>query len=565
MTTGPKTKLAIELDAQKYNQKGESFRDKVHRISQALSDTEEHRLALKDILGNQRFLPAGRIQNAVGATRSTTAFNCFVSGTIEDSFDDIFDKVKEAGQTMRMGGGIGYDFSRLRPKGDRIKSLDSTSSGPISFMGVFNEACKTIVSAGHRRGAMMGVMRVDHPDIEEFILAKQNDNALTNFNVSVGVTDDFMLAVEEDGDFDLVFEGEVYETIKARVLWDKIMRSTWDYAEPGVLFLDTMNRKNNLWYCETLEATNPCAEQSLPPYGACLLGSFNLVKYTKLHQGFDYEALRRDIPPVVRAVDNVIDQTDYPLEKQKQEAINKRRMGLGVTGLANAGAMLGYDYGSPDFLLFAETVLKTIRDSAYWSSVELAIEKGAFPAFDWEEHSQGQFIQTLPEDLQSAIKTHGIRNSHLTSIAPTGTISIVADNVSSGIEPPFLLEYTRDVFNPDGSKSTELVQDYAYREYGIEGVTADKVSPTDHVKVLTTVSKYVDSAVSKTCNVPSDCDYEEFKGLYIQAWEGGASGCTTYRPAKRKGILNAVEEKPEEIVEGGACVIDPLTGVRSCE
>jgi ribonucleoside-diphosphate reductase alpha chain len=563
----------------KYRSKGESFKQSMVRIADALKDNEEHYTQIKDILLNQRFLPAGRVQASAGSPREVTAFNCFVSGTIKDSMDDIMEKAAEAAQTMRLGGGIGYDFSSLRPRGDHIASLDSRSSGPISFMGIFDAICKTIASAGHRRGAQMGVLRVDHPDIEEFIKAKNNSTNLTQFNVSVGITDDFMDAVINDKMFDLVFEGRRYKTIRAKHLWDEILRSTWDWAEPGVLFIDTINKKNNLWYTETIAATNPCGEQPLPPYGACLLGSFNLTKYMvkgPLMFHFDYEQLKHDIMPVVRAMDNVIDRTVYPLEMQKIEAQNKRRMGLGITGVANAGEALGYEYGSPEFLQWLEEVMTIIRDTCYRSSISLALEKGPFPLFNADRYLESGFIKTLPEDIRRDIFNYGIRNSHLLSVAPTGTISLSADNVSSGIEPVFSHSYERTIQTFEGPV-IEKVEDYGYREFGVKGKTADELSVFDHVKVLNLASKFVDSACSKTCNVGSEVTWEQFKDVYMQAYLGGASGCTTFRAAgKRYGILNAsavedvaeepkVEEDPEFIDEGGACYFDPATGLRTCE
>ncbi len=512
---------------------------------------------------DQRFLPAGRVQAAVGASRDTTPYNCFVSGTIEDSMDGIFDRVKEAALTMKLGGGIGYDFSTIRPSGTNIRTLDSSASGPLSFMNVFDSACATVASAGHRRGAQMAVLRVDHPDIEAYIHAKNNDNKFTNFNTSIGITDEFMEAVENDSLFDLVFEGRVYKTVKARALWDDIMRSTWDWAEPGVLFIDRINKTNNLWYCETIAATNPCGEQPLPPYGACLLGSLNLVKYINWVNGkarFNYALLKKDVALAVRMLDNVIDLATYPLAQQEAEAKAKRRMGIGVTGLANAGEALGNPYASKEFIKWMEKVLSVIRDEAYRASIELAKERGPFPLFDKDEYLSGVFIDTLPDDIKEGIREHGIRNSHLLSIAPTGTISMAADNVSSGIEPPFSLEYTATINFPTGIRNVKMV-DYAYREWGIKGVTANELSASDHVKVLTAASAYIDSACSKTCNVGSQVTFSEFKELYLEAYRGGAKGCTTFRAnGKRFGVRNIEEEHPE----GTACYIDPKTGVKEC-
>lgn len=580
---GPTLSISEEISQMKYRSKGESFKEAMTRVADALKDSDEHYKQFREILLDQRFLPAGRVQAAMGAPREVTAFNCFVSGTLEDSMDSIMEKAAEAAQTMRLGGGIGYDFSSLRPRGDHIASLDSRSSGPISFMGIFDAICKTIASAGHRRGAQMGVLRVDHPDIEEFIKAKNNSTTLTQFNVSVGVTDDFMDAVINDKMFDLVFEGKRYKTVRARYLWDEILRSTWDWAEPGVLFIDTINKKNNLGYCETIAATNPCGEQPLPPYGACLLGSFNLTKYIYTDgegegkiRVFDYETLKHDIAPVVRAMDNVIDRTVYPLEAQRREAQSKRRMGLGVTGVANAGEALGYEYGSPEFLEWLEEVMTVIRDTCYQSSISLALEKGPFPMFIADKYLESGFARTLPENIRRDIHNYGIRNSHLLSVAPTGTISLSADNVSSGIEPVFSHSYERTIQTFEGPK-VEKVEDYGYRVFGVKGKTANELSVFDHVKVLNTASRFVDSACSKTCNVGDDVTWDQFKDVYMRAYLGGASGCTTFRASgKRYGILNAaavedvaeepeVEEDTEFVEESGACYYDPSTGLRQCE
>jgi ribonucleoside-diphosphate reductase alpha chain len=557
---GPTLSISEEIDQQKYRQTGEDFYSKVVRIADALKDTPEHFEELKDVLRDMRFIPAGRVQNAMGAARQTTAYNCFVSGTIEDSMDCIMQRAAEAAETMRRGGGIGYDFSKIRPRGDRIKSLDSKSSGPVSFMRIFDAVCQTIASSGHRRGAQMGVLRIDHPDIEAFITAKNDGSSLTGFNVSVGVTDEFMECLEAERPFALRFEGETYKYVDPVALWDMIMRSTWDWAEPGVLFIDTINKMNNLSELEDIVATNPCGEQPLPPYGACLLGSFNLVKYVQDGE-FDFEQFKADIPVVVRAMDNVVDRTIYPLWQQRTEAFNKRRMGLGITGLANAGEMIGKAYASPEFLEFAEQILITLRDYTYASSADLAGEKGPFPLFDFDEYLEAPFVQTLPVWVLEKISENGIRNSHLTSIAPTGTISLVADNVSSGIEPPFMLYYDRSITQFDGTQ-VERVEDYAY-SLGVSGRTANEISAQEHLMVLALAAKYVDSAVSKTCNVGDDVTYDEFKDLYLNAWKLGCKGITTFRAAgKRYGVLNAPKE---EVNNAEACYFDPETGQKSCE
>ena len=580
---GPTIGISEEIHKMKYRSVGETYKEAMTRVSDALKDGEEHFEAFRGILYNMRFLPAGRVQSAMGAPRRVTPYNCFVSMTIEDSMNGIMEAAANAAKTMQLGGGIGYDFSTLRPHGSLIRSLDSKSSGPMSFMGIFDAVCKTIASAGHRRGAQMAVLRVDHPDIETFIRAKNNSTELTQFNMSVGVTDEFMQAVKDDADFDLVFEGQVYRTVSASALWDDILRSTWDWAEPGILFIDRINKKNNLHYCETIAATNPCGEQPLPPNGACLLGSFNLVKYVK-HNGiqsgdtatFDYEKLKADIPHVVRAMDNVVDRAVYPLPAQEKEAKDKRRMGLGVTGVANAIEALSFPYGSPEFMDTMEEIMRTIRDGCYRASIDLAKEKGPFPLYSHKFLDSG-FAETLPGDIRNDIGEYGIRNSHLLSVAPTGTISLSADNVSSGIEPVFSHYYDRTIQTFDGPR-VERVEDYGVREFGVKGMAADALSVFDHVRVLNLASKYVDSACSKTCNVGDDVTWEQFKDVYMQAYDGGSSGCTTFRASgKRFGILNASTSEdaaietvvePDAFVdekEGGACYHDPATGLRTCE
>ena len=577
--SGPSLPLSQEMDEMKYRQEGETFDDKIKRIANALADDEEHQIEFEDILGEMRFLPAGRVQSAMGSKRITTAYNCFVSGEIEDSMKIIMERASEAAETMRRGGGIGYDFSKIRPQGDLIKSLDSSASGPVSFMGIFDAVCQTISSSGHRRGAQMGVLRVDHPNIKDFVTAKRNSDKLTGFNVSIGITDKFMEALNaEDDSFDLVFEDHTYSTVSAKELWDLIMESTWDWAEPGVLFVDRINEMNNLYYCEEIAATNPCGEQPLPPYGACLLGSFSLVQYLyKVNSGDDFYAFnftqfKKDIPHVVRAMDNVIDRTIYPLKEQQDEALNKRRMGLGITGLANAGEMLGFPYASEGFLKWAEKVFACLRDETYRASARLAKEKGSFPLYN-TAYLKSNFIRTLPASVKKEIRTYGIRNSHLTSIAPTGTISLVADNISSGLEPTFSYYYDRTIQTGDGER-IERVEDYAYAR-GYRGRKADDLTVLEHLAVLTLAAHYVDSAVSKTCNVGDDVSYEEFKKVYENAWKDGCKGVTTFRAAgKRYGILKTVEEEaetesPTESVseEQGAqaCYFDPETGRRECE
>lgn len=817
---GPTLPVSKWIHALKYRGVNESFKEAMSRVANELRDSEEHYHLFRDILLEQKFLPGGRVQAAIGSPRQTTAFNCFVSKTIPDSMDGIMDAAKEAATTMRLGGGIGYDFclaqgtqittpkglqyvqflnegdeiigfpeelnlqksvfeksfvesnkkivqptyrittdkgvitasenhlfvartkdvpkkkgegfrwiktkdlqvgnqiafttkpwhhedlsdswlagifdgegwasgtnvgvaqnqgpvadriryelnnleidfrehqasdtlvsfvckgkweaykllsqlqttrltypiygkklcgksslpariisveflgekevwairtstrtliangflshnSSLRPRNDLIRSLDSRSSGPVSFMGIFDSVCYTIKSAGHRRGAQMGVLRIDHPDIEEFIEAKANTHNLTQFNVSVGVTDAFMKAVIEDTTFDLVWNGRVYNTIRAVPLWEKILRLTWDWAEPGILFIDTINKKNNLSYCERIATSNPCGEQPLPPYGACLLGSFNLTKYLRGIQpegfwAFDYDAFKSDIPPVIRAMDNIIDRTIYPLTEQEMEAKNKRRMGIGITGTANAIEALGFPYGSAGYIAEQNKIMTVLRDEAYRASIELAVEKGPFPLYD-DRLLRSKFARTLPKDIRADIKRCGLRNSHLLSVAPTGTISLSADNISSGIEPVYDYEGTRKIQTPDGER-IERYEDYGLRVLGVRGRTAARdVSVDEHVNVLIAASQYVDSACSKTCNVSDDTSWDEFKDVYMKAYLGGASGCTTFRAAgKRYGILTASSsedlaiepETPDNFIdekEGAACYYDVNTGLRTCE
>lgn len=851
---GPQTRVGDYFHAMKYRGDGEDFREAVNRFSSAMKDSDEHFHQFRDISLDMRFMPAGRVQSAMGSIRATTPYNCYVSGTIEDSFvhgeGNIMQRATEAAATMRMGGGIGYDFSTLRPKGTLIRKLQSHSSGPISFMEIYDAICRCVASSGHRRGAQMGVLRVDHPDIEEFLHAKQNTDKLTGFNISIAVTDEFMEAAMTGRTFYLRWGGEVYKEVDAAALWESIMRSTWDWAEPGVLFIDTINNMNNLWYCETLAATNPCftgetkvwtehghvafkdlvgktvsvltqnwegqpvyrpmsniritqrqaklvqvsfdngtsvectpnhmfflrgggqieaerlqpgmsiasayrykanskgylrvateggaplehhipfeggipdgydvhhvdevkshnwssnlelktksehsqhhisgdrnpmrrfpeknhfngrdntgaangrwrselstemmledreagmsfeaiaakhgcskytaqkrvkesnhrvvavkvldrvedvycgsvdefnrffvalgdndgvlvhncGEQPLPPFGACLLGSFNLVKYVRpktvrsLHEpawSFDWDQLKADIPHVVRAMDNVVDRARYPLPQQEREAKDKRRMGLGMTGVANALEALDFPYGSPGYLEFQSKVEELIAVETYRASAELAGEKGAFPLYD-ERYLDGRFIKQLPDDVQALIRKNGIRNSHLTSIAPTGTISLCADNVSSGIEPVFDYVTARPVNTPGGQELVE-VEDYGVANFGVKGRRASEVTAQEHVGVLCVSQKWVDSSVSKTCNMDGSMPWADFKGLYQSAWEGGAKGCTTFnQDGKRMALLTGKSDKPKE-EDGGtnsyaepvatSCTIDPDTGRREC-
>ena len=514
----------------------------------ALAEPEDQRKKQSDefyrILENYRFLPAGRILAGAGTGRQVTLFNCFVMGTIPDSLDGIFAALKEAALTMQQGGGIGHDFSGLRPRGAAVKGVGADASGPISFMDVWDAMCRTIMSAGTRRGAMMGTMRCDHPDIEAFIAAKQTASRLRNFNLSVLVTDDFMAAVKADAKWALVFAGVTYRTIPARELWDKIMQATYDYAEPGVIFIDRINTANNLSYCETIQCTNPCGEQPLPPYGACLLGSMNLTRF--VDQPFTQEArileyeLAAAVSTAVRFMDNVIDVSRYPLAQQQAEAFAKRRIGLGLTGLADALAMCGLRYGSAEAVGAAADWMQAIERAAYLASVELARERGAFPLFDVAAFLSSGHVSGLSPDLREAIQQHGIRNGLLTSIAPTGTISLLAGNVSSGIEPIFSIRYERKVLQRDGSSRTETVTDYAaalWRQVRGDGmplpdvfVTAETLTPRDHLVMQAAVQRHVDSSISKTINIPGNASFASFKTVYEAAYGLGLKGCTTYRP-----------------------------------
>jgi ribonucleoside-diphosphate reductase alpha chain len=528
------------------------------------------------VLEGFRFIPAGRINAGAGSGRNVTLFNCFVMGTIPDSLDGIFDMLKEAALTMQQGGGIGYDFSTLRPEGAPVKGVAADASGPLTFMDVWDAMCKTIMSAGTRRGAMMATMRCDHPDIEKFIEAKRDPNRLRMFNVSVLVTDEFMRAVENDEQFPLRFNGKTYKTVSARSLWDKITLATYHYAEPGVIFIDRINQDNNLSYCETISATNPCGEQPLPPYGACLLGSINLAALLTDDFEIDRDALRETVRVAVRMMDNVVDASNFPLPAQEAEAKAKRRIGLGVTGLADALALGGITYGSDEAVAWVDEIMQAIAVEAYQASIELAKEKGSFPLLDVDAFLDSGNMRKMPESIRDQVREYGIRNALLTSIAPTGTISLFAGNVSSGIEPIFALEYDRKVLQKDGSKVTETVRDYAvekwYREFPDETllasfVTAQTLKPIEHVKMQAAAQKWVDSSISKTINCPEDISFDDFKDVYTAAWELGCKGCTTYRPNDVTGSV--LEAKPEKKEEGGACELkhDPETGqlIRTCE
>lgn len=509
-----------------------------------------------------KFLPAGRITAGAGTGRTVTLFNCFVMGTIPDSMAGIFDMLKEAALTMQQGGGIGYDFSTIRPRGADVKGVAADASGPLSFMDVWDAMCRTIMSAGSRRGAMMATMRCDHPDIEDFITAKSDAARLRMFNVSVLVTDAFMEAVKNDGSWELKFGDKVYKTVEARDLWNKIMKSTYDYAEPGVIFIDRINTMNNLGYCESIAATNPCGEQPLPPYGACLLGSINMARLVDnaFEDGavLNEDKLEELVALAVRMMDNVVDASRFPLEAQAREAEQKRRIGLGVTGLADALLMVGLKYGTDEAAAQTEKWMKLIARASYLASVELAKEKGAFPLFDAEGYLSSGNMKQMDDDVRAEVAEHGIRNALLTSIAPTGTISLYAGNVSSGIEPVFAYAYKRKVLQKDGSRTEEEVVDYAvqmWREKKGDAelpdyfVNAQTLEPSAHVKMQAAAQKWIDSSISKTINCPEDISFDDFKDVYMAAWDQGCKGCTTYRPNDVTGSVLSVSEESEKAPE----------------
>jgi ribonucleoside-diphosphate reductase alpha chain len=578
--------ISEEVLIEKYSKGTErSIADVNQRVARALAKVEapeQQKLWEAKFLDTLEagFLPAGRIQSAAGTDLAATLINCFVQPVgdsiahIEDGHPGIYTALTEAAETMRRGGGVGYDFSRIRPHGAWVGSTQSSASGPVSYMRVFDRSCETVESAGARRGAQMGVLRCDHPDIEEFIHAKDKGD-LRNFNISVGVTDEFMDAVQADGDFGLVHRAEpgiaqkdagafldhdkglwVYRKLKARTLWDQIMRSTYDHAEPGVLFLDQMNRDNNLSYCETIASTNPCAEQPLPPYGCCCLGSIDLTRFINepfsKRASFDQKAFAEVARVAVRMLDNVLDATVWPLPQQQQEANSKRRVGLGFTGLGDALIMLNLRYDTQDARDMARQISELLRDTSYQASSDLAKERGAFPLFNADLYLSGQnFASRLPAALKDTIRQTGLRNSHLLSIAPTGTISLAfADNASNGIEPAFSWTYNRKKRMVDGSFKEYSVEDHAWRLYrhmfGTEValsdafVTALEMSAKAHEEMVAAVAPYVDTAISKTVNVPADHPYEDFQGLYTQAWKSGLKGLATYRPNSVLGSVLSV-------------------------
>ena len=563
--------ISTDVLKEKYAKGDETTAEDIfHRVAAALASVEPHPKQweprfLEALRGG--FIPAGRVMSAAGTDIQATLINCFVQ-PVGDSISEpdpdgkpgIYIALQESAETMRRGGGVGYDFSRIRPKGARVKGTASNASGPVSYMRVFDRSCETVESAGSRRGAQMGVLRCDHPDIEEFIHAKDRAGELTNFNISVAVTDPFMRAVEADSPWDLVHRATpgpdqgakpredgswIYRTVRARDLWDQIMASTYDHAEPGVLFMDRMNADNNLYYTETIEATNPCAEQPLPDYGCCCLGSIDLTRFVrepfKPEARFDFAGFGKLAGTAVRMLDNVLDLTFWPLEAQRAEAMAKRRIGLGFTGLGDALVMLGLRYDTDAARAMAARIAETLRDQAYRGSVALAQEKGGFPLFDAEQYLASGFAGRLPEDLRAMIHALGLRNSHLLSIAPTGTISLAfADNASNGIEPPFSWSYTRRKRMPDGGILDYAVEDHAYRLYRASGgdvaqlpehwITALDIAALEHMRMLAAVQPYIDTSISKTVNVPTDYPFESFKNLYLEAWRNGLKGLATFRP-----------------------------------
>jgi len=506
-----------------------------------------------------RFLPGGRILAGAGTDKEVTLYNCFVMGRIDDSLDGIFDALKEGALTMQYGGGVGYDFSSLRPRGAVARRSGNVASGPVSFMHTWNSMCATMTSAGNRRGAMMACLRCDHPDIEAFVDAKRTGGVLEHFNLSVLVSDAFMQAVDQDLQWSLVFPGgdgepgeqpAVFRELPARELWDKIMKAAFDTAEPGVLFIDQINRQNNLGYCEQIHATNPCGEIPLPYYGACNLGSVNLARlvhnpFTE-NATFDSEQLKVIVNTAVRMLDNVIDVSQFPLPAQQQVATNSRRIGLGITGLADAFLMLGHRYGDADSIVLADHIMRTLCHTAYQTSVNLAKEKGSFPLLDREAYLASPFIRELPEPILEGIAQHGIRNSHLVAIAPAGTISLLAGNVSSGLEPVFDYAYQRNLVMGDTGPGTVDLEDYAYHLWRQQHdnidlpdyfATATEISPQTHLNVQSVLQSYVDNAISKTINVPEDISFGEFKSLYTTAYTKGLKGCAAFRPNPVRGEI----------------------------
>lgn len=554
--TEKELKYYDQLHQEKCRDKNQTFKEHAARISINLGSTELHQLEIYNALIRRRFLPAGRIQAALGATeREVSPFNCSVSQRIEDDMPSIMAALSNAALILRLGTGIGYNFSHIRPKGALIKKLQTEASGPLSFMKMYDVMASTIASSGHRRGAQMGILNVSHPDIFDFVNAKMEKGAYRQFNLSVGITDSFMLAVKNGSKFPLTFAGEIYSEISAIDLWNKILTNAYNSSEPGIIFIDRLNQNNNLYYCEQIEATNPCAEQPLPPYGLCTLGSFNLPAY--LHEvdsvlEFDLEQFKEDIHVFVEAYDNIFDSSIYAIPEHKQEALNKRRIGLGFTGISTClELMSGIPcYGSNDFCGGLEVLLQTLRDETYRASINLAKLRGPFTLFD-ERYLDGEYIKTLPPDIYADISKYGIRNSHLISFAPCGTISQYAGNVSSGVEPIFYHTMQRDVYMQSGLESV-TINDYAYRNYGFKGKTLEECTIQEHLAVASTIQKYTDSAISKTVNVPSSCSFEEYKSIYNDAYDLGLKGITVYRPTELRGAV-ITKAQPKESCANGAC------------
>jgi ribonucleoside-diphosphate reductase alpha chain len=566
--------LAEEIWTAKYRfmpadgEADDSFAATAARVARAVADAEppesrdRWRQLFYDAMADFRFIPAGRILAGAGTDRTVTLFNCFVMGTIPDSLSGIFEHLREAAVTMQQGGGVGMDFSTIRPQGAPVRGIGADASGPLSFMDCWDAMCRTVHSAGQRRGAMMGCLRIDHPDIEAFIDAKRDPNRFRNFNISVLVTDGFMAALGADAEWPLVFAGETYRTVRARDLWTKLMQATYDCAEPGVIFVDRVNQQNNLAHCETIAASNPCGEQMLPPYGACLLGSINLARLVdrpfELDAALDEEVLADLTRTAVRMMDNVIDISRYPLPQQETEAKTKRRLGLGITGLADALLFCGATYGQRDAVALTRRWLEVIRREAYRTSALLAADKGACPAYDPAMLNQPNLLALDPE-TRALIAEHGLRNGCLTSIAPTGTTSLLAGNVSSGIEPVFAYSYTRKIRNPDGTTREEQVEDYAMHVWRkLKGdavpppelfVSAQTLKPSDHLTMQAAAQAVIDSSISKTVNCPADIGFDAFADIYVEGYHLGCKGLTTYRPNAITGSILSTEPKKEKPLE----------------
>lgn len=553
------------LHAEKYRDTGQTFEQHAASLADRLSTDKLHAEKLNSMFLGRKFLAAGRVQAAMGARdREVSAFNCSVSRTIDDSMDSIMDALSEAAKILRLGTGIGYNFSKLRPKGALIKKLQTQSSGPLSFMKIFDVMASTIASSGHRRGAQMGIMNIDHPDIEEFIDAKLTQGAYRQFNFSVGITDAFMFALEQDADWPLVFDGRVCRIVKAKYLWEKVMRNAYNSAEPGVIFIDKLNKDNNLYYCENIDATNPCAEQPLPPNGLCLLGSFNLTKYVYRAQdgthNFNFDTFIPDIYNIVEAYDNVFERSTYAIEAHKKEALSKRRMGIGLTGISNAIELIcgQASYGNEKFIRTLNLISRTLSVHTYMASTMLAKKRGSFELFDRNKYVEAPFLKTMPDKVVDHIYKYGMRNSHLLSYAPCGTISQTAGNVSSGVEPIFYHSVSRDVFMKDGKENVTLM-DYNVRNFEFYGKTLEECSIPEHINVAAICQKHCDSAVSKTINVASTCPMDQYEKVYIDAFKAGSKGITVFRPTEIRGAVitenkEAANAKEFKYGESGSCV-----------